>query len=156
MSAHKFRARSTPEINTLKAQLISSAFARAKRAIKAGFYIEAVAIEESLICDRLEAILARMSRAEVKVSTIGKLLELLKPFDVLPEDLTEDLRLWQQHRSQAIHQIVKVTNTELSDWRRRLKFSKITAVDGLQLFQRLKQIDSRIARDQKRRTNGTH
>lgn len=151
MSSQNIRARGTPEVNALKADLISSAFTRAKRAIKTGFYIEAIAIEESLICDRLEAILARVSKTEVKISTIGKLLGHLKPFEVLPEDLSEDLRLWQQHRSQAIHQIVKVTSTESSDWRKRLKFTKLTAIDGLQLFQELKQIDSRVARKQKQK-----
>ena len=140
------RAKSSPEINRLKSELISSAYKRAQRAIRSGFYIEAIAIEESLICDRLEAILSRVSQAEVKISTIGRLVDTLKPYNALPLELTEELRVWQKHRSQTIHQIVKVTNAESSDWLSRLRFARTTAVDGLQLFHKLKKLDIKIAR----------
>lgn len=146
MTNLKVRAKSSPDINRLKSELISSAYKRAKRAINAGFFIEAIAIEESLICDRLEAILSRVSKTEVNISTIGKLIVALKPYGVLSEDLAAELQTWQKYRSQTIHQIVKVTNSESSDWRSRLRFARSTSVEGLQLFQKLKNLDTQVTR----------
>ncbi len=150
MTSKRTRSSSTKGINKAKAILISAAYNRAKRAISAGFYIEAIAIEESLICDRLEAMLSREQRKDIEISTIGRLLRQLAPFDVIPEAFVAELTLWQRHRSQVIHQIVKVTQTDETDWRKRIAFASQISRDGLTLFSQLKALEVKHSKSKKK------
>ena len=149
MTSTKTRALGTKDINNAKAILISASYKRVKRAISAGFYIEAIAIEESLICDRLEAMLSRELRRDINISTIGRLLQQLAPMDVIPEDFVAELIVWQRHRSQVIHQIVKVTQTDDINWRKRIAFASQISRDGLVLFNRLKALELKNIKSKK-------
>jgi hypothetical protein len=150
VTSKKIRVAGSKDINKAKAILISAAYKRAKRAISAGFYIEAIAIEESLICDRLEAMLSRELRKDIEISTIGRLLQQLAPFDVIPEALVAELTMWQRHRSQVIHQIVKVTQSDDMNWRKRIAFANQISRDGLALFSQLKALEVKHIRSKKK------
>lgn len=144
MMQNRIRLKGSPEINSVKAKLIALAYRRVNRAIKAGFYVEAIALEESLICDRLEAILTRELNQPVELSTIGKLIKKLSPLEVVPVELLEELLTWQKLRSQAVHQFVKVLDENAISWRDRIAFSKMIAKEGLVLLKKLKQVEQSL------------
>ena len=143
------RAKATPEVRDAKNILYRRAYRRVKRAIKAGFYIEAIAITESMICDRLESMLAVKNLEPVNLSTITRLmnkLENLKEFDA---DIKESLRTWNIDRGRAIHQMVKVTSEESDSWRERIAFAHEVAERGVKIEKNLQKVATRFTRSRR-------
>ena len=60
-----------------KGEIFKKAYARAKRALSEGFYIEAIAICDSLITDRLRLIMAANSEFEPARAGTGKIANFL-------------------------------------------------------------------------------
>ena len=145
MKSRRTRFAASPELNSKKVLLIASAYKRINRANRMGFYIEAIAIEESLICDRLEAILSRKSIQEVEISTIGKLVIKIRENEILDHDFCDELIIWQKNRSLIIHEMVKVTSEEPPAWSTRMQFAKKVSFEGLQLLNRLSNLEYRYS-----------
>ena len=104
--------------NTTKYQSYSEAWRRMKAATEAGFYLEAIAIQESIIFDRLRSF---VEHATGKVVTdyvpYGK---LVRRFEAAlnkdssnekrwnnDKDLVYRLSNWADQRNRAVHQIVR-------------------------------------------------
>jgi hypothetical protein len=109
-----------------------------KAAYEAGFYIECVAICESIISDRIEARLQLLRRGTDKPSHIDSLGRLLKQIeDIESEDQTElraayvSIREWGNARNATIHQFVKVSDqNHQADAKDRIRQAKTAARDG--------------------------
>jgi hypothetical protein len=56
----------TPELRRAKEELFRKAFSRIEKSISRGFHLEAIAIIESLICDRLETSIAAITRESTR------------------------------------------------------------------------------------------
>jgi hypothetical protein len=109
-----------------------------KAAYQAGFYIECVAICESIISDRIEARLQFLRRGTDKPSQIDSLGRLLRQIeDIESEDQAElratyvSIRDWSNARNEAVHQFVKVAEeNNLANVKDRKHQAKIAARDG--------------------------
>lgn len=142
----KYRAKYSVELGVSKHLLYAKTYARIKRAIDEGFYIEAIALLESLICDRLESLVEHHSDSPVKVSTIGKLMIQVEGFVQLDEELRSRLTQWNKSRGQVIHQFVKIQSTENVSWHARLRFAKMTALEGVRLLKDLRKASDGLIR----------
>ena len=143
----KLRAQSSPQVRAAKAVLLRSAYERLARAKRLGSHIEAVALLETLLSDRLEVLESVMLGEVTKVDTLGRLLTKVKNFDVLPESLIEDLHEWRKSRNLAVHQLVKITHPDEADWAKRIAFIRTIALEGEVLLSELKSLVAKISRE---------
>lgn len=106
--------------NVVKGEAYREAWVRIVEAQEAGFYLEAVAIEESIISDRLISFLARPTADNPLLPDrkghwplFGKLIERWQ--GEFPEgiavpghsDLTREVGEWKDRRNDVIHSLVK-------------------------------------------------
>ena len=132
-------------VSGVKNELYRRAYRKIDRSIKSGFHIEAIALLESIMCDRLESLLERVSGDYIAVSTLGQLLEKLRPHQVIPRELEDEIRAWNRQRGLVIHEIVKVTLTASTSWNERISFARITALEGVVLLKKVRKItDARV------------
>ena len=134
----------TPEIGKAKEILFRAAFNRIERAIKNGFHLEAIAIEESLICDRIESAINVVTKKESYPETLGPLLSQLNKLSVFPDELLHELDSSRINRNLVMHQMVKITNSDTTDWRSRMKFARSTALKGKLLLKDVQLNTNRI------------
>lgn len=96
---------------------------RLKKAMNAGFYIEAIAIEYAVIEDRMESILRHSNKFNPdKHTTLTKKLNrvseiqrnktgLLRKY--ITEELIEEIHEWKNNRNPVVHALLKLNlNTE--------------------------------------------
>lgn len=140
------KAPTTPSIATAKAILFREAFRRIDRAIAKGFHLEAIAIIESLICDRIESTISLVTTKESYPNTLGPLLSQLRKLSVFPDELIHELDSWRRDRNLVMHQMVKITNSDTTDWRSRMRFARLTALTGKSLLQNVNSNTNRIKR----------
>lgn len=113
-------------------------------AIGQEFYIEAVAIIESLISDRLESRLACKHGNAVskrRFSTVGKLATELKGKNSgeasEAREIYSEISLWSTSRNSVIHQLAKLEEGETPDWDARYREARRTTETGMALFRKL-------------------
>ena len=136
----------SPQIGQAKNILYRKAHRRIKRAIQSGFYIEAIALLESLICDRMEAMLSKLTGGPVPVASLGQLRQQLIPYEVFTSQLNEQLKEWNKSRGEIVHQFVKILDSEEVSWHRRLAHSKVVAMDGLEILREVNNASGRLLR----------
>ena len=126
------RSRST--VAKHRKTLYGRCIAQYNEALGHEFYIEAVAIVESLIADRLESRLAWKHAQDIskrRFSTVGKLATELKgKRSDEPEEAKEvysKIAHWAGSRNRAIHELVKLEECEMPDWDERYKQARVTA-----------------------------
>ena len=111
--------------------LYHRAYSRVNKAIARGFHIEAIAILESLMCDRLENLLQAIHPdSKVELSSLGKLYNSVNKEIEIPELLLADLKQWNKARGEVIHQLVKVSDVDAASWRERMAFARKTSREG--------------------------
>jgi hypothetical protein len=111
-----------------------------KKAIDNEFYLEATALAESLISDRLESRLEKITGAPVLFETLGKtrtLLSTLEQYHPIKFIIDNDINSWTEKRNIAIHQAAKVGSLNPKDWNKFLIECKKTAKEGMAIFRKL-------------------
>lgn len=99
-----------------------------------GYYIEAIALQDSMISDRLEGLLG-MLKQNVTMNSLGQLAQLSRALDPAAfGDLADRVLYWADRRNVVIHQMVKVGPTYHHSWPQRVALARRTAVDGLALL----------------------
>ena len=133
-----------PQIGMARYNMIKEAMEQYKRAMDAGFYIEAIALMESAICDRLESLAnIAFSPDDYSYSTIGQLVHLFrsKGKPITPElaNVLDALSAWAKNRNNAIHEMVKLgpTNSNIG-FVEKYKSLKQIAKQGKDLFNAVK------------------
>jgi len=99
--------------NIEKCDLYTLAFARIKESIAGKFPVEAIALEESIISDRLRSLLlaAVPVLMKRKACDVGSLISYAQLYIAPREDkLLSDLYDWIKKRNNAIHGIVSTRN----------------------------------------------
>jgi hypothetical protein len=144
------KAPTTPYIGKAKAILFLEAFRRIDRAIAKGFHLEAIAIIESLMCDRIESTISIVTAKESYPDTLGSLLPKLRKLSVFPDELIHELESWRKDRNLVMHQMVKITNSDTTDWRSRMKFARLTALAGKSLLADVNTNTNKIKRSYRR------
>lgn len=122
-----------------KGKLFSLGYARAQRAIKAGFYLEAVSLCDSLIVNRLIAILrSNTDDARLRYS-VGQAISEIRKLKIpqFDDDLLEDCESWTKARNRLIHGMAHLPENGSIGWKSRLATAKRTGEIGLDLANRL-------------------
>jgi hypothetical protein len=119
--------------------LYHRAYSRVNKAMARGFHIEAIAILESLMCDRLEKLLQTIHPdSKVELSSLGKLYNSVDKEVEMPEVLLADLKQWNRARGQVIHQLVKISDVDAANWRERMVFARKTSREGKLILNELR------------------
>jgi hypothetical protein len=124
------------EKNYTKYYSYKIAFDRISDSIKSGFFLEAIAIEESILCDRLFPF-ARLGgiKKPIEKSTLGPIINAIKSREdeiALPQDFLDKISRWGDSRNTCLHQIVKSNTGEPTiEIKKFLENAKNTAEEGL-------------------------
>ena len=129
-----------------KSELLRRCHKRLSRSLKQGFYIESIALIETLMSDRLESLLSNLGKEPVQLNTLGQQLGKVRKLGVLEDSFIEDLQIWNRKRHLAVHELVKMRETSDPDWNARIKFVRDSAREGDQLLKSLKAETARIKR----------
>jgi hypothetical protein len=130
--------------NIEKHNSYSEAFNRIKESIKEGFYFEAIAIEESIICDRLYSIYVmkgKMSKKDISKITVGDFVRFKDLEELIPNPTKSEIVKFWEKRCIAIHQICKsYPKTSTIDINSFLEDASNTSRMGLNLSKKLSSI----------------
>ena len=137
MNSRVTRADWSKEVGTLKSELIKSAIKRVKSCIKTGHHLEAIALLESLIADRLEAGLSRKKDGKQPLLTLGPLLKESLAAGLIRDEFCAEIRDWSRERNKVLHEMVKVRDLDAGNWRDRMKHARSLAIQGRQIYEKL-------------------
>jgi hypothetical protein len=121
-------------------ELYKSAFAWIAKSIGEGFYLEAISLEESLICDRLESYLTWLKGTDFGFKTLGELKQAIKAYETdndLRSLVLNELDDWRKARNQAAHEMVKIEDGKQMSWSDRMKTNQAVAEAGLELVRKI-------------------
>lgn len=99
--------------NHLKGASFTYAFERINASIKAGFYLEAVTLAESIISDRLLSFVKHHKKSVNVKTTLHQLIQLAAKHNTISVqtkkgvDLFVSLDVWREERNKCIHSISK-------------------------------------------------
>ena len=133
----------------LRAELYRQGIGRSERAMREGFYIEAIAIQESVIADRLEYLLESVYGGR-QFRSLGRLLSIVRskiPEDQLDDELLRSVEEWSKRRNAAVHRMVKFSEFHDISWRQRLADCRSAAFDGRRI---MRETDAWVRRTRKR------
>ncbi|MFM1787196.1 MAG: hypothetical protein RL228_1146 [Actinomycetota bacterium] len=118
-----------------KGILIKKAVSRAKRAHRAGFYLETISLCDSIIGNRMNSIVRDSSGEKFKSPGIGfgsrEINRLGIP--IFTTDLLVQTNEWSRKRNSSLHGISRLEDFESSSWRSRLNACKQVSEEGIQL-----------------------
>ena len=118
-----------------------------KKAMKEGFYIEAIALMESAISDRLESTLNYLNpNSDYSYETIGRLANALLKANYYSEDTLNEIKIWAKTRNEAIHQMVKLLPDQSKSFQDRYDDLKHCAEEGYSLFRKVDNEKKRMIR----------
>jgi hypothetical protein len=118
-------------------EIIKSVVSRFNTAIERSFFLEATALVESLICDRLESRIGELTQKFVEFGTLGDLLKKLNSIETdieLKSIMNNILYQWAGKRNIVIHQASKIELGKKKDWNDYLRLSESTAKEGRKAF----------------------
>ena len=130
----------------------AKAIDRYNEAKNGGYFVECIAIAESLIGDRLESISNQISGGKMSYQPLGQLVHFLQKqvtkasFDTDFVDILNQIGLWTQKRNFAVHELAKLTPNMKESFEESYNKLKSIADDGMSLF---REIDKQIRKYRK-------
>lgn len=112
-------------------QLWRAAKGRMRRALEEGFYLEAIALQESMIADRLESLLD--GGDGIRMQTLGRLISAAT--GLLDRSTLAAIDEWRNDRNAALHQMVKHGEGFDHGWRERIAYAHLVALRGIRVIQ---------------------
>ena len=146
----KVKSAYTPELGKAKQELYRFAHERVVSSIRKGSPIEAIALLESIMSDRIESAISSITGKPISASSLGSLFKTLDKLSPAENGLKSLVWEWNESRGLVIHQMVKLTNEYNSTWAARVKFARITAQNGLALLPQLRRYTDRIIRENRK------
>jgi hypothetical protein len=133
-----------PGVAAIRNQLRKRTYWQSQNAFEQDFFLESIAISESLICDSLESFLHKVD-GSAYVMTLEKaankvLRKCYKDTDVV---LIQDIKRCSSERDYAIHEIAKVHSSNQMDWDERMLINEEIAREGLELVTKAKNFAKR-------------
>lgn len=112
----------------IRQHLYSNAFVHISRSIQKGYFLEAIALEESFISDRLVSYCSYKKYMRKWYVTLGEITKkyLNKDADFSKSILTE-VDDWRVERNTCLHSMVKFAEGEDADWDEKIAFAKVIA-----------------------------
>lgn len=109
-----------------------------KKAMDADFYIEAIALMESAISDRLESTLNYLHpNSDYSYKTIGVLAKDLLKEKAYKEETLKEILDWAKTRNDAIHQMVKLLPDQSKSFQDRYDELESCAEEGYAIFKKV-------------------
>ena len=130
----------TPEKGQKRYRLYRSVIKKYNEAMERGFFLEAIALMESIITDRMESALINygiISKDEAFMM-LGKCLDLLDKEGLISDELYAEIDTWRGNRNRALHEMAKIEEGENAVFKQRYDNQKIIAEKGYDLFSKLK------------------
>jgi hypothetical protein len=137
MSRKKIRASILEISGQDRYEVIKTVMNRFNTAIEHAFFLEATALIESLICDRLESRLSELTEEDVEFGTLGELLKRLNEIETdqtLKVIMNKNIYQWTGKRNVVIHQAAKIELGKKKDWNDFLRKAESTAKEGRSTF----------------------
>lgn len=138
----KIRAINKSEVNQiglLRKRLYSNAYRHIKLSKEKESWLEVIAICDSLISDRVESLVARLSNQSARKRALLPLGKALHKYKLLlnskgfSKDLFNEVVNWSDKRNRHLHEMVKVRENESLSWEDRIARSEKDAKQGLRL-----------------------
>ena len=140
MSKPKIRATKSDISGKERHQLFKSVLSRINTALEHRFFLEAIALIESLIADRLESRLGELTNNPVPIDTLRNLLQKLgsapERDNKLCEIMNTQINDWCGQRNKALHQAAKIEVDKKKEWADFLNEAEKTAKNGLKIFRK--------------------
>lgn len=137
MRKSKIRATNHDIAGIDRYEIIKSVISRFNTAIEHSFFLEATALIESLIFDRLESRIGELTDKSVEFRTLGDLLKKLNTIESdveLKYIMNNILYKWAGKRNIVVHQAAKIELGKKKDWNEYLRLAKLTAIEGRKAF----------------------
>lgn len=127
-------------VGNVRHNVFFDAIARYNQAIDAGFFVEAVALVESLISDRMESFVNEYFEPDDYSN--DKLFNLCSAIQKTKEEeikkIADQINNWKNQRNDAIHALAKIEETDTENpFRRKYKAAEECAKEGMVLFRKL-------------------
>jgi len=138
----RVRALATPgsDIGIARHRLYRAGHDRIQQAIRQGWYLEAIALIESLLTDRLESRLSFLTGSNVAFQNLGPLTDMIRRHETIEpikHFVAETVDGWRRERNSAVHEMLKLEVGEEKEWDDRMRTLRKTAVDGYAALKRL-------------------
>lgn len=126
-------------VGTQKYNDYKVAHAIAKRAFDNGFYLEPIALYESMISDRLASRLNDLGIDTLDFGTLGLLIDAMKhePNTKLRDLIVKDVFEWKENRNKALHEIAKREKDSTITIHEKYAACKAIAEQGKKLYAEL-------------------
>jgi hypothetical protein len=124
--------------NVAKGILVRRSLSLCKLSIESGFYLEAIALTDSVISECMNSIFFYSADAPIRLKGINDGIRKIHSLnlDLLDDTLSTDTLAWGKHRNAAIHGFTKLSEFEGADWDSRRLQVKLRAEDGYKLARR--------------------
>lgn len=124
--------------NVAKGVLVRRSLSLCKLSIDSGFYLEAIALTDSVISECMNSVFFYSSDAPVRIKGINDGIRKLQSLniEILDETLSADTLSWGKHRNSAIHGFTKLSEFDGADWDSRRLQVKLRAQEGYKLARR--------------------
>jgi hypothetical protein len=134
----------TTEIKQIKMRIWAMASIQLRDAIDDGYWIEAVAIEESMMADSIESYLQKYYKVD-KFLTLGEAISTVLKLNLTENDeaLFIRARRWVADRDVVIHELIKVNKKNQLTWEQKVNNNFAVALEGQELAKELKKWSSR-------------
>lgn len=132
-------------------EIIGNAISQAQGAAKAGFFLEAITLTESLIADRLESHLSYLSQKAGGFEPLGTLITALEKQPKLnasyKELLLKDIKPWTKKRNYALHEMAKLSETGIESFAEKYAAAKQIFIEGEAIRKKLFKLDKQEKRN---------
>lgn len=140
------------DVGSKRHELYKGVIGKINSAIEAGYYLEAITLEESLICDRFASrftYLCKDKELEQKVEkkyllgqnfysmTLGDIKFIAEEIETnieIKDFCNDSVFEWRNKRNFALHEIAKLTETDTDTFANKYSKLKEIAMDGLKVF----------------------
>jgi hypothetical protein len=124
--------------NVAKGKLVRRALSLGRVAIDSGFYLEAIALVDSVVSECINRIVFYSSDSSFRGKGINDSLRKMEmnQISLLDSTLIEDTLSWGKHRNRAIHGFTKLNEFDGADWDSRRELVGVQAQEGYKLARR--------------------
>lgn len=140
------RASKNNKIGITRYQLYRRVFGRISESLEDGFYLEAIALEESILCDRMESIVGRDSTIKKSFVNLGYFIDKSSKqgtMACIPAELFDTLKKWWIERSKCLHAMAKFIEPKENLWEEKMAMAKTCAETGNRLVKQIKLISAK-------------
>ena len=135
------------EVGKIRQSLYRNVIEKSKKAEESGYYLEAITLYESMITDRLESALTKVTGENYGFMTLGQLIPLVKkhmPGSVLEKLMTDELDPWRVKRNNSLHGMAKLPEGETKRFEDEYSKCKDHCAEGKAIFRAIDREVSKI------------